>query len=135
VFLARALAGERRRGEAEVRFREALAVAPSHGPALLGLAELLATCPRDAAAGAEALALAERARESSGAEPGTLYWSVLAKAHAAAGQHAEARLAARRAVALARRLGDPATARSLVGEPAFWREGVAYCPVEGARTR
>jgi len=128
VLLARSLAAQRRGLEAEASFRAALAAEAQHAPALLGLAELLATCPRDGAAAAEALALAERARSTPGAEAMPRFWATLARAHAAAGDANDARRAARHAVDLARRQGDAALVRSITQSRAFWTEGAPYCP-------
>jgi Flp pilus assembly protein TadD len=127
VLLAAALAAEGRRSEAEARYREAVAVDGGNVPALLGLAESLATCPRDGAVGEEALSLAERARLTPGTDESARFWAVLARAQAAAGRSVEARRSARRAAAIARRQGNAALVRSLTQPRAFWLHGAPYC--------
>jgi tetratricopeptide (TPR) repeat protein len=128
VLLARSLAAQGRPAQAEASFRDALAADAQHAPALLGLAELLATCPRDGEAAAEALSLAERARRTPGAEATPRFWATLARAHAAAGDAADARRAARHAVQLARSQGDAALVRTLTQAGTFWSAGAPYCP-------
>lgn len=128
VLLAAALAAEGRRSEAEARYRDAVAADVSNVPALLGLAESLATCPRDGSEAAEALSLVERARLVPGTDASPRFWAVLARAHAAAGNSADARRAARRAAKIARRQGDRALVRSLTQSRAFWMQGAPYCP-------
>jgi tetratricopeptide (TPR) repeat protein len=123
----RALAALGRRADAESRFRAALALAPGNLPASVGLADVLATCPRSPAAAKEALERAEAARQVVG-EADARVWAALAKARAAAGRAGEAREAADRAIRLAKEAADPALAASLEASPAFRRDGEPYCP-------
>ena len=75
--------------------------------------------------GAEAVRLAERARDRS-PEPQAVLYSTLAAAYAEAGRFPEAVAAGQRAVALARAAGESAGAERYAQQLADYRTGRAF---------
>ncbi len=109
----KALASEGRMREALVHHRAALALQPESPPVLIELAWILAAHPEaDLQGPDEALRLAERAAQLTARQnPEVL--SVLAAAHAAAGQFDQAVAVARSALALAVRAGAKEVAEGI----------------------
>jgi len=124
--LACLLAAAGRTSEAAAHYRRLLQQEPNSFSALCGLAWLLAT--RDPAQGgdpAEALRLAERARELDGqGSPRGL--DTLAAAYADAGRYSDAVVAAQRAGELARSAGLTALAQQIQSRLELYRAGRPY---------
>jgi len=112
--------------EAIVNYRKTLEIMPQLAPAQSNLAWLLATSPVAALRnGAEALALAQQATQSSdGGDPNLL--RILAAAYAENGRFKEAAETAQRALGIAIMRSDAALAESLQAQIALYQAGSPF---------
>lgn len=112
--------------EALAAWRELLAIAPDHVPALNNAAMVMATDPDPALRNAaESLSLAEKAAQLTGGhDPAVL--DTLASAYATSGRFAEAVNTATRALELARAQGDAQLAAALRAKLGFYKAGEAF---------
>ena len=122
--LASALALTGRINEAIAEYRQALAVDPNQTYVQNSLAWLLATAAEPAARnGAQAVALAEKARQATGgADP--LILRTLAAAYAETGNYKEAAATVRRALDLATRQKNEILARTLPQQLKLYESGL-----------
>ena len=125
-LLAVTLTLEGRVEEAVAMYREILARRPDDLDALNNVAWIRATHAQAAHRdGAEAVRLAERARDAS-PEPVAVLYSTLAAAYAEAGRFADAVRAGQRAVALADSAGAPEESARYAAQLAVYRAGKAF---------
>jgi tetratricopeptide (TPR) repeat protein len=112
--------------EAILAWRELLAIAPDHVPALNNAAMVMATDPDPALRNAnESLRFAEHAAQlTGGRNPGVL--DTLASAYATSGRFPEAVSTATRALELAQAQGDRQLAAALTAKLGFYKAGDAY---------
>jgi tetratricopeptide (TPR) repeat protein len=120
----RVLAGQPK--EAAASYEQALQLDPAFLAALNDLAWLRATDPHDDIRnGAQAVSLAEKARDLSGGKEAR-YWGTLDAAYAEAGRWADAIQAARQAVALAQAAGEPEIAKAAGQRLALYQKQQPY---------
>ncbi len=124
--LALALDSQGQVGEAAGHYREAVRLSPDTPLYLNDLAWFLATNPKaELRDGAEAVRLAERARDLSGGKQ-ALCWGTLDAAYAEAGRFTDALAAAAKARDLAQAAGQTDIAHQAEERMALYREGKQY---------
>ena len=122
-YLALALDSQGQAGEAAGHYREAVRLSPNTPLYLNDLAWFLATNPKaELRDGAEAVRLAERARDLTGGKEARC-WGTLDAAYAEAGRFADALAAAAKACDLAQAAGQTDIARQAQERMALYRAG------------
>ena len=124
--LGNALYARGRIAEALAHWRDAIRLQPNDLPALRQAAWVLATCPDSSIRnGSEALALAVRAVQFSGARDAVIL-DTLAAAYAEAGRFADAAATARRALALATQRNQQVQAEALKRRIALYQANTPF---------